>query len=1299
MIESSLPEESLFAQALEIASPAERAAFLDQACGQDAALRAGVEALLRAHEKGGDLLDLPATTGLPATATLPTGEGPGTVLGPYKLLEPIGEGGMGTVFMAEQEQPIRRRVAVKVVKAGMDSREVLARFEAERQALALMEHPNIARVLDAGQTPSGRPFFVMELVKGRPITKYCDEQRLGVRERLALFADVCRAVQHAHQKGVIHRDLKPSNILVAPYDGKPVVKVIDFGVAKATGQRLTDRTLFTGFGALVGTPEYMSPEQAEANNLDIDTRSDVYALGVLLYELLTGSTPLTRQRVREAALMDVLRAIREEEPPRPSTRLSESRDTLPAISAQRQTEPARLTRQVRGELDWVVMKALEKDRGRRYETASAFAADVERYLADEPVLACPPSAGYRLRKFVRRHRGPVLAASLTVVLLGAGTAGTTAGLVRALGERDQKEQALRQVETERDQKQENWRQARQALRMMTNEVVEDLLGSQVQLTERHRDFLRTVLARHIDLAAARADDAEGRQSQAEGYFDVGLIRQRLGELKEAEAAYRTALALQKELADRFPARPEYRYDLALTQSNLGSLLHDTGRPDEAEKFYQASLALRRGLVAEVPGRPEYRHELIGGLTNLGRLLAATGRRDKAEAAFREALARSKQLAADCPKQPEFRGDLARSHNSLAVLLCESGAVAAAEAAWRDAVADDRRLTLAFPKVPDYQNNLAVALMNLGNLLQDSEQPKKAAAAYDEALALGKRLAAEFPSRPGFREDLAVCQYNRAMLLHKTNRQKETQAALGEALAMLRQLAADFPQRIDFRNSLAKSCTGAGVVWHAAGQPDKAEAALGEALALLKPLAAEFPNRPEFRQTLALAYNGLGILRRDLGRPDDAEAAWNEGLKLQKKLVKDFPDRPDYRSQLAGSLYNLAVLLDKNRRPKDAEAAWAHALALHKKLAADFPGDPSHADGQAATLAALAPLLLVTGRADEAEKACDEAVTIGKRLTAAFPDRPAFRQGLALTFNNLGVVLHSRQREAEAEAAFKDALAVWDRLVDEFPEQPFFRQKQARTYSNLGSVQNARHRPREAEAAFSRSLAVWKKLAEDFPRRLDFRQELARSYDNFGRWLHAARRGPEGEKAWRDCLAVCEQSVADFPKVADLRNDLAGTLVNLAGLHRQRREYAAALALLEQARPHHQAALAAQPAHPTYRQFYRNYLLALAGCRQGLKDHAQVADVADELARFGYDPAKDTYHAAALLGRCALLADETRRKELARTYADRSLALLHQAVARGYKDAAFLKQDRSLEPLRARAEFQALLAKLEEKQKD
>jgi eukaryotic-like serine/threonine-protein kinase len=365
-------------------------------------------------------------TGAPAARVLGRRfppEGPGTVIGPYKLLQQIGEGGMGIVWMAEQEQPVRRKVALKVIKAGMDSRQVIARFEAERQALALMDHVNIARVFDGGSTETGRPYFVMELVHGVPITQYCDDSHLTPRERLELFVPVCQAIQHAHQKGIIHRDIKPSNVMITLYDGKAVPKVIDFGVAKATEQKLTQRTLFTQYGTMVGTLEYMSPEQAEMSALGVDTRSDIYSLGVLLYELLTGSTPLSPKRVKEAAYAEVLRMIKEEEPQKPSTRLSNSGVALTSISAQRKTEPAKLAKLVRGELDWIVMKTLEKDRNRRYETAKDFAADVQRYLNDEPVLACPPSAMYRFRKFTRRNK-VALATAMAVavaVLLAVGS--------------------------------------------------------------------------------------------------------------------------------------------------------------------------------------------------------------------------------------------------------------------------------------------------------------------------------------------------------------------------------------------------------------------------------------------------------------------------------------------------------------------------------------------------------------------------------------------------------------------------------------------------------------------------------------------------------------------------------------------------------------------------------------------------------------------------------------------------------------------------------------------------------------
>ncbi len=413
--------ESIFFAALEKASPEERAAYLDQACGQDAEMRRRVERLLSAHPKVGSFLQGPSLGQAVTTDEPAVTERPGTVIGPYKLMEQIGEGGMGLVFVAEQQHPVRRKVALKVVKPGMDTRDVIARFEAERQALALMDHPNIARVFDAGATESGRPYFVMELVKGVPITDFCDQNQLTPRERLGLFVSVCQAVQHAHSKGVIHRDIKPSNVLVTLHDGTPVAKVIDFGVAKAVGQSLTDKTVYTRFTQMIGTPLYMSPEQAEMAGLDVDTRCDVYALGVLLYELLTGTTPFDGKRLQKAAFDEVRRIIREEEPPKPSTRISTLGVGLSAVSARRKTEPKKLSALVKGDLDWIVMKALEKDRNRRYETASAFAADVRRYLGEEPIEARPPSALYRFGKAARRNRVALTTAALVAAALVAGT--------------------------------------------------------------------------------------------------------------------------------------------------------------------------------------------------------------------------------------------------------------------------------------------------------------------------------------------------------------------------------------------------------------------------------------------------------------------------------------------------------------------------------------------------------------------------------------------------------------------------------------------------------------------------------------------------------------------------------------------------------------------------------------------------------------------------------------------------------------------------------------------------------------
>ncbi len=521
-------EEAIFHAVLALDDADQRSAYLDAACGNQPELRRRVEALIRRCAEAQGPLDRPLPTPV-VTTDEANAEPPGTVIGPYKLLEQIGEGGFGIVFMAEQQGPIRRKVALKVLKPGMDTRQVIARFEAERQALALMDPPHIARVFDGGATAGGRPYFVMELVKGIPITDFCDQSQLTARQRLELFLSVCHAVQHAHQKGIIHRDLKPSNVLVTVHDGTPVVKVIDFGIAKATGQQLTDKTLCTGFGQMIGTPLYMSPEQAALSGLDVDTRSDIYALGVLLYELLTGTTPFDKERLREAGYDEMRRIIREEEPPRPSTRVSTLGPAAITLSTQRKSDPKRLSQLFRGELDWIVMKCLEKDRNRRYETANALARDLEHYLHDEAVDACPPSAAYRLRKFLRRNKPALTIAGLALLILM-----TVAGSV-------------------------GW-------------IVRDRAARQAEITRQVRDSLtaaRTLLA---DNQVARA-----RQKLAESRSRIGEDRALLGSLAEEVEA------LDAELSGfaRFLELYDQAYELEFPRAVMLVLQADGARSSAA----------------------------------------------------------------------------------------------------------------------------------------------------------------------------------------------------------------------------------------------------------------------------------------------------------------------------------------------------------------------------------------------------------------------------------------------------------------------------------------------------------------------------------------------------------------------------------------------------------------------------------------------------------------------------------------------------------------------------------------------
>jgi serine/threonine protein kinase/Tfp pilus assembly protein PilF len=942
----------LFLKALELASASERQQYLDGACGADADLRAEVEALLQASAQAGNFLQGPAHA-LSATVDAPITERPGTVIGPYKLLEQIGEGGFGVVFMAEQTQPVRRKVALKVLKPGMDTRQVVARFEAERQALALMDHPNIAKVLDGGQTASGRPYFVMDLVKGLPITSYCDQAQLTLRESLELFVQVCQAVQHAHQKGVIHRDLKPSNVLVMMQDAKPVVKVIDFGVAKALGQELTDKTLFTGFAQMIGTPLYMSPEQAGQSGVDIDTRSDIYSLGVLLYELLTGTTPFDKERLRQVGYDEMRRIIREEEPPKPSTRISTLGQAATTASTQRKSNPRQLSRLLRGELDWIVMKALEKDRNRRYETASAFAADVQRYLHDEPVQACPPSAWYRFGKFVRRNKRALAAAALVAVMvLGAGGAwlwaeqdrvdrAAAAARREAEIERDRADRAAaaarREAEIERDatlalqegahlQEQGKYMEALPALRK-----TEGLLagGGSAELRERVVD-MRENLAMLARVEEIRLRQAELRADSiydyrrvvplfAQAFRDYGID---VMELEPAEAAER----IRRRTIRAALVTALYEWSAMVPNKAERERVLAVAKAADTEGVFRAwieALAAKDGAaVKQLAASVKTESLAPPTLRVMGNVLFARGYEVEALELLRRARRQYPgdfwlnhdlafalwQLTGGNRIRVGLPASATIEHGGVTVVVPDKTAVPTGS----PSTANDPRLEEAvyyLAAADALRPHNPVVQMNLGVVFFLQGKWEEAARAFREAIKV--------------RQDLALAHAELGQTLHMQQKYDQALEEINEA--------------IHLQPDMALAHNALGRVLAAKGQRDAAIAAYQKAIqhqpswgapywnlgnmylakGLQEEAAVEFEKAIQRIQKEAVHYRNLGYLYLKMGLPEKAVAVF-------EKATQFLPNEPE-------GYFHLAVALAKLRREGQVPAGERAIKALRKAV--------------------------------------------------------------------------------------------------------------------------------------------------------------------------------------------------------------------------------------------------------------------------------------------------------------------------------------------------------------------------------
>ncbi|MBX3416451.1 MAG: protein kinase [Pirellulaceae bacterium] len=1009
-------EQEIFTAAAFIENSALRESFLTTVCRGDETLKLRIQQLLQASRLAEHLMEKPqqALGQLAAAASLEEvpsqavveelqqAKGmsarmgtfsPGMTIGNYQILQLLGEGGMGVVYAAKQSEPVKRQVALKILRPTDTSRNVLARFEQERHALAMMDHPGIARILDAGTTSDGLPYFVMELVKGIPINQYCDQENLSPQERLELFIPVCSAVQHAHQKGIIHRDLKPSNILVGLYDGKPVPKVIDFGVAKAIGLHLSESTIYTEIGSIVGTLEYMSPEQAELNNLDIDTRADIYSLGVLLYELLTGSPPFSRQQLRSAAFDEMLRIIREVEPPKPSTKVSSAKE-IASVAAHRKLEPKQLARALSGDLDWVVMKALAKERTHRYQTVGEFSEDIDRFLRVQTVVAGPPGFAYRAKRFLKRNKILSIAMSIALMAIVAGGIGTTYGMLQAWaaldGERralNEKTAALRDEEIARTSAELANQKTLEALSSLTDSFTQRWLTRQEELSTEDRAFLEKILVFYQDVAKTNPDTNRSKHIQVSGLHKLADLHAALGNSEESLESYRQAARLYQVLANEFPEFLGYVDGEARCLRAVAKGLTKKGKQPESENAHRRALELLSGLIDSGTTQPATQIEYVESLTDFGSRLHEHGKNVEAETVFQQAEAAFHNIGEEVLDEVE-------RHSLQASMLQIRCYFFRATGRFREALADGQKaielhtaLISSGVDTVQIRRELCSLQKMLGSIHQGRGEYELAETRFREALVAAQSLAVRYPLVPAHR--VAVAESHRM-------------------------LGTNFYYRRNFAKAIEQ---------------------YQQAKVIAQRIMDDFPSDLEHQHLFAELNNVMGLALKDSNQLVDAQRELQASVLLKKKVVERSSNSLRYCQSLAMSLHNLANTHSKLHDYNESANCHREAIAIRTDLFAKSPEIVGLALDLGGSHCDFGKMLVDSNRLDEGVEQLDLAVNILETTWESNTQQVITKVFLRNSHQNRGIAYMQMENWHSALADFEKALEL-----DEGPNQVRLRQQ-------------------------------------------------------------------------------------------------------------------------------------------------------------------------------------------------------------------------------------------------------------------